>query len=430
MSRVFDSGTVQTLNLEAKNPTDYTWQYRFVILLGGVVVDELIATIDPRGTKLLSTDILMPEISEPTELTFQVHAYEISGTTDYDLGIKASSTVIVQNVASDNAYNASAYFDGQNQASYVFEAGTTHKVTVKFTNPYDTMLEFYIAGRLGAFDAFNTWGFFSLGPGQTVIKEADFLTSNTPAVVGPVTFPVHCTTSGITGVDIVTGSVEIIESQTLQDGTIEMIPVQTSVGQGRPFEFDVKITNPTNKVWTYSYTALLTDVNGQSIGGISTTMGVAPYSSETKRFRISVIYGNMIYPPVGAAYLKTNFMGSWQDHGTINITAASEPGVTALLESFQWTDMASYMFKATIKNTASAEKYFDVYAYLYNGAVLENLNILGSPTLGAGQSGSVENQLLPYSGGLHEIKIKIVTYEPGSWVVNGLKTFSAGTVTF
>ena len=159
-------------------------------------------------------------------------------------------------------------------------------------------------------------------------------------------------------------------------------------------------------------------------------MGVAPYSSETKRFRISVIYGNMIYPPVGAAYLKTNFMGSWQDHGTINITAASEPGVTALLESFQWTDMASYMFKATIKNTASAEKYFDVYAYLYNGAVLENLNILGSPTLGAGQSGSVENQLLPYSGGLHEIKIKIVTYEPGSWVVNGLKTFSAGTVTF
>ncbi len=425
----FESGTTHRLNLQALNPTAYSWKYRFDIILEGQVVDSIEREIDTGVTKLLSTDITMPEVSEPTELTFEVHAYEISASPAYDLGIVASTSVIVQELPSGGAYNAEAYFDDVRLANYEFEAGSAHKITVKFTNPFDAPLEFYLAGRLGSMDLFNQMGFFTVAAGQTVTKEANFLVGETLGLVGPVPISVHCTTSGVPGEDFETGSVEIIESSAVQDGTIEVVPVQTSVGQGRPLEFDVKITNSTSKRWTYNYTVSLADASGAGITGVTSSVGVAPYSSVTQRHRVSVLYNTMLYPPVGTAYFKAKFMGTWRNLGTINITSAGEPGVTASLSSYKWTDMTYYMFQATIKNTASVQKTYDVYAYIFDGSEFQTMNVLGTITLGAGQSGSVENSLMPYYVGTFDVKVKIVTYEPDSWVVSELKTFAAGKVT-
>lgn len=426
MTRYFEPGSIHTLHVEAKNTTSRDWDYRFVIISGGIEIDEIVSDIAAGATKLLSVDIQMPEVSVPTEVKFQVHAYETS--KGYDLGIVAEETVVVQSAAPENEYNASAYFDDNPQSFYAFEAGTEHKVTVIFTNPYDVPMEFYAANDV--FNVFNQWGFFNVGAGQTVTKEASFLVSDTPQVVGPVNFIISCTESGIPDVIAGAGYLKIIENPAVQDGTIEVIPVQTSVDQGRPLDFDVKITNTTSKRWTYPYTAAIYDANGVGITGVTSVAGVAPYSSVTIRHRVSVLYNTMLYPSVGTAYFKANFLNTWRTLGTtITITSASEPGVTASLSSYKWTDMTYYMFQATIKNTAGVEKYFDVYAYIYDGVDLQTYNILGSLTLGAGQSGSVENQLMPYMVGTYNVKIKIVTYEPDSWIVNELKTFSAGTVT-
>lgn len=425
MTRYFEPGSIHTLHLEAKNTTSRDWTYRFVIISGGNEIDEIVSEIAAGITKLLSVEVQMPEVSVPTEVKFQVHAYETS--KGYDLGIVDEETVVVQSAASGNDYNASAYFDDNPQSSYAFEAGTEHKVTVIFTNPYDVPMEFYVANDV--FNVFNQWGFFNVGAGQTVTKEASFLVSDTPQVVGPVNFIISCTESGIPDVIAGAGYLEIIENAAVQDGTIDVIPVESSVGQGRALDFDVVITNTTNKRWTYKYTAYIQDAGGVRSGGVTSTAGVGPYDQVTIRHRVSVIHNDMTYPDVGTAQIKTKFMDQTQVHGAINITSASEPGVTASLSSYRWTDMTQYMFQATIKNTAGVEKYFDVYAYIYDGVDLQTYNILGSLTLGAGQSGSVENQLMPYYVGAFDVKVKIVTYEPDSWIVNELKTFSAGTVT-
>ncbi|MDD5547024.1 MAG: hypothetical protein PHO67_07740 [Candidatus Omnitrophica bacterium] len=424
----FDSGTTHILRMEVLNPTSRSWRYRIVITSGSNLIDDKVIDIDAGATKRLSTEVQMPEVTETTTVNFKAHVYEVSSTPNYDMGVKADIDVIVMNIPVGSEYNAAAYFDDQQGDSYLFESGTEHKITVKFTNPYDTAHQFYISGLLGSFSAIEEWGFFTVAAGQTITKEAIILMGDTPQVVGPVTFSIHCTTKGIPGVDVATGSLEIVESQTVQDGTIEMIPLQMSVGQGRALEFDVKITNPTNKKWSYQYTAWIQDANGKSVGGITSTLGVGPYSSETARYKVSVIYPSMIYPPVGIAYLKTSFMGAWQNHGTINVTSASEPGATATLTNYQWTDIERYMFKATIKNTSSIQKRFYLYGYIYDGTDLQTYGILGTLDLAAGQSGAVENQLMPYSVGSYNVKVKVITYEEGTWVVSELETFSAGTV--
>ncbi len=418
--RYFEPGSIHTLHLEAKNTTAKDWTYRFVILSGGNEIDEIVSDIAAGVAKLLSAEVQMPEVSQPTEVIFQVHAYETS--KGYDLGIVAEETVIVQSAAPENEYNASAYFDDDPQSSYTFEAGTEHKVTVVFTNPYAIAVEFYVANEI--FNVFNQWGFFSVGAGQTVTKEMTLLVSDTPQVIGPVIFEIHATSSGIPVVEVSAGSLEIIESSTVQDGAISVIPAQSSVGQGRALDFDVVVTNTTNKRWTYGYTVYLQDSSGVRSGGVTSSVGVGPYDSVTIRHRISIIHNDMTYPAVGAAQIKTKFMGLTQTHGTINVTSASEPGVTALVTSYSWNQAC---LTAIIKNTAATEEYYDVYAYLYQSGGLADMIFLGSVTLGAGKSETLEGCFSPWLGTFQGY-IKIVHYEPDSWVVNGLKTFSAGTL--
>jgi len=416
------------MNLQVHNPTAYTWTYRLDIISGGAVIDSITSTLDADVTKLLGTNIKMPEVTAPTEVTFKVHAYEVSGSKEYDLGIVATGSVWVMNIPSGDAYNAEAYFDSGPQASYQFEAGTIHKVTVKFTNPYDKTHEFYIADDAGL-NVFNAWGFFTVGAGQTVVKEVDLIMSTTPQVLGPVTFSIHCTTSGLTGTDVPAGSVEIIESTEEQAGTIEMIPVQTAVGQGRPFEFDIKVTNTTNRAWTYRINPSVYDSAGKYITGLVTSMGVAPMSSKTERFTVSLITNVYEYPATGAAALKTNFMGAVQSHGTINITAANEPGVTATLKSTTFTYDPSwgyYVVRAELKNTVATEQYYDVYVLFYDpndGSLLEVLQLPGYTIPG---NGTQAQEWTQYLSGSYRVKVKVVHYAPDSWIVDGLKTTDLG----
>jgi hypothetical protein len=415
------------MNLQVHNPTSRTWTYLLDIISGGVVIDSITSTLDADVTKLLGTDIKMPEVTAPTEVTFQVHVYEVSGSQEYDLGIVATGSVWVTNMPSGDVYNAEAYFDNGPQASYQFEAGTIHKVTVKFTNPYDKTHEFYIADDAGL-NVFNTWGFFSVGAGKTVVKEVDLIMSTTPQVLGPVTFSIHCTTKGLTGPDVPAGSVEIIESTEVQAGTIEMIPVQTSVGQGRPFEFDIRITNTTNRVWSYRINPQIYDSTGKYIAGLVTNMGVAPMSSNTERYTVSLITNVYEYPATGAAALKTNFMGAVQSHGTINITAANEPGVTATLRSTTFTyDPAwgNYVVRAELKNNAATEQYYQVYVLFYypeDGSLREVLLLPDYVIPGGG----IQAQEWPITlSDSYRVKVKVIHYAEG-WIVDGLKTTDLG----
>ncbi len=429
----FESGTTHRLNLQAKNTTAYSWKYRFDIILEGQVVDSIEREIDTGVTKLLSTDITMPEVSEPTELIFEVHAYEISASPAYDLGIVASTSVIVQELPSGGAYNAEAYFDDVRLANYEFEAGSAHKITVKFTNPFDAPLEFYLAGQLGSMDLFNQIGFFTVGAGQTVTKEANFLAGETLGSVGPVPISVHCTTSGVPGEDFETGSVEIIESSAVQDGTIEVVPLQTSVPQGASFEYDVKITNTTSKVWVYPFKVYLYDKNGEVISGVSTSIGVNPHSTGVFEWATSMIKDWGV-PPAGTATIKTVFLGRTETQGTFTITAATVPAAKVAYVSKTWFRIPeqnnTLMMRVNLKNNSGRTLTpWDFDGYIWSthraeGYVFES-GLSPDGWDGDWPAGTTKPFLsewwnMGFNPGVYDVILGLKTYEEGTWTVNGM----------
>ncbi|MFA5401739.1 MAG: hypothetical protein WC359_14910 [Dehalococcoidia bacterium] len=433
MTQYFESGTTHRLNVEAFNPTAYSWKYRFDIILEGQVVGSIEREIDTGVTKLLSTDIVMPEVSEPTELTFQVHAYEISASPAYDLGIVASTSVIVQELPSGGAYNAEAYFDDVRLANYEFEAGTAHKITVKFTNPFDTPLEFYLVGQLGGMNLFNQIGFFTVGAGQTVTKEANFLTGETLGLVGPVPISLHCTTKGIPGEDFETGSVQIIASTAVQDGTIEVVPVQTSVPQGASFEYDVRITNTTRKVWSYPFKVYLYDKNGEVIGGVSTSIGVGPYSTGVFEWATSMIKDWGV-PPAGTATIKTVFLGRTETQGTFTITAATVPAAKVAYVSKTWFRIPeqnnTLMMRVNLKNNSGRTLTpWDFDGYIWSthraeGYVFES-GLSPDGWDGDWPAGTTKPFLsewwnMGFNPGVYDVILGLKTYEEGTWTLNGM----------
>jgi len=418
--------------MEVYNPTSHIGQHRFDVIFQGAIVKQIEFTIDPGVTKLLGTDIVMPSVTEATEVKAEIHAYELSYSPPYDMGIIASASALVMVPPSENEYNASAYFDGAPAASYQFYAGTIHKVTVKFTNPYNTAHEFYIVDNAGL-NVFNAWGFFTVGAGQTVVKEVDLLMSDIPQVVGPVTFEIHCTTSGIGKVDVPAGSLELIENPVEQAGTIQVVPKTTSVAQGAPFEYDVKITNTTSKVWAYWFKVYLYDKNGEIIGGVSTSIGVSPNSTEVFPWVTSILKDSAWeYPPVGTATIKTVFLGQTQIQGTFNIIAGSLPAAKVAYVSGTWFtgDNNGLMLRVNLKNNSGRTLTpweFDSYLWSTHrteGWVFESGlspdNWDGDWAAGATKPFLADWWNMGFNPGVYDVVLGVKTYEPDSWIVNGM----------
>ena len=426
----FEPGSKHKLNMQVFNPTSHIGRHRFDVIFQGSLVDQIEFTIDPGVTKLLGTEITMPQVTEATEVKAEIHAYELSYSPPYDMGIIASASALVMVPPSGSEYNASAYFDGAPAASYQFYAGTIHKVTVKFTNPYGSAHEFYIVDDAGL-NVFNAWGFFTVGAGQTVIKEVDLLMSDIPQVVGPVTFEIHCTTSGIGKVSVPAGSLTIIENPVEQAGTIQVVPKTTSVAQGAPFEYDVKITNTTSKVWTYPFKVNLYDKNGEFIGGVVTSIAVNPNSTGVFTWVTSMIRDWGV-PPAGTATIKTEFLGQTQTQGTFTITAATIPAAKVAYASKTWFtgDNNGLMLRVNLKNNSGrtlTPGEFDSYLWSTHrteGWVFESGlspdNWDGDWAAGATKPFVADFWNMGFNPGVYDVILGLKTYEQGTWTLNGM----------
>ena len=292
--------------------------------------------------------------------------------------------------------------------------------------------EFYIADDAGL-NVFNTWGFFTVGAGQTVTKEMNLLMSTTPQLVGPVTFEIHCTTPGIDKVDVSAGSLEIIESTVEKAGTIQVVPVTTSVPQGAPFEYDVKITNPTSKVWSYWFEVYLYDKNGDVIGGVSTSISVNPNSTGIFEAVTSMIKDWGV-PPAGTATIKTVFMGQTQTQGTFTISAATIPAAQVAYVSKTWfVDTAAnnnLMLRINLKNNSGRTLTpweFDSYlwsTHRVEGWVFES-GLSPDGWDGEWPAGTTKPFLadwwnMGFNPGVYDVILGLKTYEPGTWTLNGM----------
>lgn len=96
MSKICDSGSVQTLHIHVTNPTANAWKYHLVVLFNYQTDSEYDISLDAGAYKDIDVQLQMPEVSETKSLPVQIFAFETSSEPDVDLGVVASDTVTVE----------------------------------------------------------------------------------------------------------------------------------------------------------------------------------------------------------------------------------------------------------------------------------------------------------------------------------------------
>lgn len=343
--KVLKPGVTKTASVNMTvNPVGETYVLALTFAKNGSIVSqsyerEFVGTGTPQ---YIGVDVVAPSIQDDYHLFVDIYLKRSMGDTPVyqQFGQWVSWDVIRVYELADvyEAYNPKAYFDDEELESYVFEAGTRHKITVEFTNPYDKSYWFYLNdyNKLPGLKLYQELQNFSVGAGARAKKNVEFVVGDSPMVVGPLDIKIHCLQSGLTGPVFATSPITIIENPTVIAGSIDVVPEVTSIGQGEYLKLKVRITNPTNKAWAYGYTMQLDDKDGNMISGFITNLSVPPFSTgESETYGMSMLR-EWEKPPAGTATFKAKFLGQTHTLRSIAITTKTMPASKVAYVSKQW----------------------------------------------------------------------------------------------
>jgi hypothetical protein len=440
--KVLKPNVAKTANVNITiNPAGETFVLAITFAKNGSVIGETFEKefVSSGSTQFVGVDVTTPLVEDDyhifVDLFLKTSMGDIPVYQTIQQWVSWDVVKIYELADVYEAYNPKAYFDDAELENYAFEAGTQHKITVEFTNPYTSAHEFYIAGSVPSLglDLFNGLRFFSVAAGARVTKDLEFIVGATPVVVGPVGAKIHCTTSGLTGPEFATSPVSVVENPTPQIGTIEVVPAVTSVKQGDPFNYDVKITNTTNRAWVYNFKVYLYDKDGGLIGGVVTGIGVNPYSTGVFNWTTSMVK-DWGLPPVGTATIKTVFMGQTQTQCTFSITAGAVPAAKVAFVSKAWFRIPEQnnilMLRVDLKNNSGRTLTpweFDGYIWATHRAEGWTFEAglypeSGESNWAAGRTRSFLSEWwnMGFNPGTYDVIMGLKTYEPDSWVMNGM----------